>query len=137
MKALFDTNVLVDVLTHREPFYMDSARAWSLVASRRVEGMVAAVSMTNLYYVVERLKSRAAALEMLRRIRGEFAVVATDGAVVNRAIDSGFKDFEDAVQYFSAVAAGAECVVTRNGRDFRGSEIAVVSPGEFLAMQRA
>lgn len=133
MNVFLDTNVVLDVFAHRQPFYGDSARVWALAERRKVFGLVSAVSMTTLYYVVRRLSSQRAAMEMLKTVRGCVGLTPCDAPVLNQAIDAGFGDFEDAVQYFSARAAAADVLVTRNTGHFPAGGLPVTTPTAFLA----
>lgn len=134
MKVFFDTNILIDVLAKRRPFYVDSAAAWTLAEQGRVEGQVSAVSFTNILYIVRKLANLSTARTALSILRDAFTAVSCDGRVLTRAIDSEIKDFEDAVQYHCAVLAGAECMLSRNPDDFpRTSDCPVLTPAEFLA----
>lgn len=134
MKTFVDTNVLVDVLSKREPFYADSAAIWTLAEQGKIVGMVSAVSITNIYYVVRRLSHTKQARRALTLLRDTFQLVACDARVLNQAIDSSFKDFEDAVQYVSALQAGADALVTRNPGHFPNTaDCPVLTPSEFLA----
>ena len=134
MKAFIDTNVLLDVLGERQPFYEDSAAVWSLAEQGKVEGLVSAVSFANVFYIMRRWGDVAAAREAVILLRDAFTAVACDASVINRAIDSKMRDFEDAVQYFSALHAGADCILSRNPGDFpRRPAVPVFSPTEFLA----
>ncbi len=133
MKVFLDTNVLVDVLTHREPFYADSARVWTLAETGQIEGAISALSFPNVSYVVRRLKGREATQEYLRTLRDLFEPAALDSQVINQALDSRLVDFEDALQWFSALRCGAECLVTRNIAHFPSKDIPVMTPAEFLA----
>jgi len=134
VKAFVDTNILLDVLAERHPFYSDSAAVWTLAEEGRIEGLVSAVSFTNIFYVVRKLADAKSARRALVLLRNAFTAVACDGRILTQAMDSNFKDFEDAVQYFSAVQAGAECLISRNPDDFsRAGEFPVLSPAEFLA----
>lgn len=133
MNVFLDTNVVLDVLAHRAPFYDDSVKVWALGERGRIRALLSAVSVTNLYYIVRKQTSAARAMEMLRDLRSVASFVACDGAVIHHAIDAGFADFEDAVQYFSAVAGGADCLVTRNPVHYPHPEIPVLTPREFLA----
>ncbi len=134
MRVLLDTNVLIDVIVAREPFLADSARVWALIESKQVEGLVSATSFTTVYYIVRRLRSRAVADKALNAMRSLFTIAACDATVIDRAVTSDFEDFEDAVQYFSALNAAAEYIVTRDSHHFSQSEIPVLAPVEFLAM---
>jgi predicted nucleic acid-binding protein len=133
VNVFLDTNVVLDVFANRQPFYADSARVWALAERGKIRGFVSALSMTNLYYVVRRLSSRTAAMEMLRTVRGCVGLTPCDASVLNLAIDAGFGDFEDAVQYFSARAAGAEVLVTRDTGHFPEDDLPAMTPVAFLA----
>jgi predicted nucleic acid-binding protein len=134
MRVFVDTNILLDVLAKRHPFFADSAAIWTLAETGKIEGLVSAVSFTNIFYVVRKLADAKTALRMLVLLRDSFHAVACDHQIVSQAIDSGIKDFEDAVQYHSALHAGADCIVSRNPDHFpRTMDCPVVSPAEFLA----
>ena len=134
MNVFYDANVLLDVLLKREPFYKDSARAWTLAELGRLQGYVSAVSFPNIFYVLQRTRGREDAARAVRTMLDIFNAVTCDAQVVYRAIDSAMPDFEDAVQYFSALRAGADCILSRNQGDFpRRPAVPVLSPGEFLA----
>lgn len=133
MKVFCDTNVVLDVLTQREPFYADSARVWTLAGGGEIQGLVSVASFTNVFYIVRRFANRRAAQKAIQLLRATFVPVALDGQMLNQAIDAGFSDFEDAVQYFSALRWGAGCLVTRNPKHFPKDGIPVHTPSEFLA----
>jgi predicted nucleic acid-binding protein len=134
MKVFIDTNVLLDVLAKREPFLADSATIWTLAETGKIEGLVSAISFTNIYYVVRKLADAKTADRTLVLLRNSFHAVACDHQVINQAIDSKSKDFEDAVQYFSALHAHADCIVSRNPDHFpRTPHCPVITPAEFLA----
>ena len=97
-----------------------------------------AVSFAAIFYIVERQLSRAAAARAVRTLFEIFSPAACDAEVLRQAIDADLPDFEDAVQYFSAVHAGADCIVSRNPADFPPDPaLPVLSPAEFLARVRA
>jgi predicted nucleic acid-binding protein len=131
--VFLDTNVVLDVLARRQPFYEHSAQVWALAELGTVRGLVSAVSLTNVFYIVRKRTGRKAAMGMLRIMRNITNVVACDSSVVNQAIDADFEDFEDAVQYFSAAAAEADALVTRNTDHYPESDLPVMTPKEFLA----
>lgn len=134
MKSFIDTNILLDVLGARAPFYEDAACIWVLAEEGRVEGLVSPVSFTNVFYIVDRWADGESAREAVRLLRDAFTPVACNALIINQAIDADLPDFEDAVQYFSTIHAQADCIVTRNPDDFpRRPEVPIVSPAEFLA----
>ena len=132
MNVFIDTNVLLDVLANREPFYRDSVAVWTLAEQGRIRGFISALSFSNIYYIVRRLKDRRTADQAMCILRSAFAVVACDELIISQAIDAGMKDFEDAIQYFSALRAEAACLVSRNPDHFPRSMLSVVAPAEFL-----
>ena len=132
MNVLFDTNVLLDVLARRQPFYMHSARVFALVEKGQLEGSVSTLSLANIFYVTRRLEGAQNARRAVRIVRNVFTLVSFDPQIASLAIDSEMADFEDAIQYFSAVRAGAACLLTRNPKDFPVSGVGIQTPTEFL-----
>jgi predicted nucleic acid-binding protein len=134
VKVFLDTNVLIDVLANREPFYDDAAAVWTLAEDGAISGQISVLSFTNTFYIVRRLADEKTARRTLGLLRDAFTLVACDGAIIRKAIDARFDDFEDAVQYLSAIEAGADCLVTRNESHFPDSgQCPVLAPAEFLA----
>ena len=130
--VLLDTNVLLDVLAKREPHYTSSARVWSLIETNQIKGFISAISYNNLFYILCKAKNRATARKALILLRDLFNTVPLDEKIVNMAIDSDFKDLEDAIQYFSAIRIQANCIITRNKSDFKKADLPILSPEEFL-----
>jgi predicted nucleic acid-binding protein len=135
MIALLDTNILLDVLAQRQPFLADSARVWTLVEEGQVEGVVSALSLANIFYVTRRLAGAEPARKAVRIMHELFSLVALDERVMSDAVNSRMADFEDAIQYFSAVVAKADCLLTRNKKHFPGKGLAIMTPDEFLEMR--
>jgi predicted nucleic acid-binding protein len=133
MKVFVDTNVLLDVLARRQPFYAAAARIWSLAERAKIVGLVSAISFNNIYYVVRKASGREPAEKALLLIRDVFAPVPLSVQILNQAMDAGFDDFEDAIQFHSAIHAEAACLITRDGDRFRDRGFPVVLPGVFLA----
>ena len=134
MRVLIDTNVLLDVFGHREPFYAASARVWALAERGQVDAFISAISFDNCFYVVRKLASITRGREVLRWLRDEFALVPLSEKIVHQAIDSDIQDFEDAIQFFSALHCSAEALVTRNVSDFPVTTLHVLAPEEYLAL---
>ncbi len=133
MRVFVDTNVALDVLAARAPFVQDSARVWALSETGRVQGFVSALSFTTIYYITRRVQSRERARAAVRILREVFTPALCDAGVIGRAVESDFEDFEDAVQYFSAQAADADVLVTRDTDHYPGGGLTVMTPSAFLA----
>ena len=133
MRAFVATNVLLDVLAKREPFYADAARIWSLAERGKIEASVSAISFNNIYYIVRRASNRKSAEKALQVMRNIFTTVPLSVQILNQAIDAGFDDFEDAIQFHSAIHAGADCLISRDMDHFPSADIPVIAPAGFLA----
>ena len=136
MKVLVDTNILLDVLAERFPFYACSAKIWTLAELGRIEAFVSSISFNNVYYIVRKAADKRRARQALRLMRDIFVPVATDARIISQAIDSDIDDFEDAVQLYSAASIQADCIITRNVKDFivRKESFTVLAPDEFLVI---
>jgi predicted nucleic acid-binding protein len=133
LKVFVDTNVLLDVLAGRKPFYSEAERVWSLAESGRIDGYVSAISFNNCYYIIHKYAGRRSADKAIRLLRDVFSPIDLTAQVLNQAIDAGFSYFEDAIQFHSAVHAQVPCIITRNQDHFPRTPVAVLSPAEFLA----
>ena len=133
MKVFVDTNVLLDVLAQRKPFHSEAERVWSLAESGRIDGYVSAISFNNCYYIIHKYAGRRSAEKSIRLLRDIFSPVDLTAQVLGQAIDAGFSDFEDAIQFHSAVHARVACIITRNQDHFPRTPISILSPAEFLA----
>ena len=136
MRRIFwDTNVLLDILLRREPFFSSAADVWLRTEAGELEGLVSIPSLTTVFYLIHKSTDRRTARSALRTLCRVLHVVGSPAEVASLALESPRKDFEDAVQYHTAVLAGADCVMTRNPRDFpsaREGGIPVLTPEEFL-----
>ncbi len=134
MKIFVDTNVLLDVFQERRPHYDGSVSVWDMAERGQLSGFISAISFNNIYYIVSRFRDKKHASRAIKLLRGTFSPVPLDEQILNQAIDSKMNDFEDAIQFFSAVRASANFIITRNNKDFPKSSIPVLTPEEFLAI---
>ncbi len=134
MKIFFDTNILLDVLAKRNPFYEDAVRLWALAERREVDGYISTLSLNNVYYIVRKVAGKQKAQDALVVLRDIFDLVAEDHQIVNQAIDASMEDFEDAVQFYSAIRIDADYLVTRNTRHFPATDVPVIPPDEIIAL---
>ncbi|MBN1943408.1 MAG: PIN domain-containing protein [Phycisphaerae bacterium] len=134
MRVLLDTNILLDVLGRREPYYEDAARIWTLAETGKIEAFASAISFTNIFYIVRKFRDLRAARQAVKWMRDVFHVAPCDDTILHQAIDANWRDLEDAVQYFSAWRIEASYIISRNTGDFTKSDTDVLRPEEFLAM---
>lgn len=132
MKILIDTNVIMDVLVKREPFYVDSARVWTLTKEKIISGYLSAISVNNLYYIVNKLNGQKIAESFVDQMLEDFEISSLTKSILKQARTIQKKDFEDLIQYFSALHEGCDFLVTRNKKDFPSIGIRIISPTELL-----
>lgn len=133
MKAFIDTNVLMDILFERKPFFDDAARIGTLAESGRLKAFASVISFNNCWYLMRKHAGRQAADKAVRYLRDVFAPVEFTAQVLNQAIDADFEDFEDAIQFHSAMRSGATSIITRNADHFPRQPLSILSPPAFLA----
>ena len=130
--VLIDLNVLLDVLQKREPFFESSAGLLAAVETGRVEGYVAAHSITTLFYLFQKGRSSAEARAVVTNLLQFIKIAPVDQSTIEQALNLDFHDFEDAVQMISAVQCKADYLVTRNERDYPSALLPVMQPVDFL-----
>jgi predicted nucleic acid-binding protein len=133
MKVLVDTNVILDTLFYRAPFYDDSHIVYTLVEQRRITGYISSSAMTDIFYLARKeLKDTGKVYSLIDDIARLFIIAPVLESTIKSALALRWKDFEDAVQYMAARENGIEHIITRNAADFETGEIPCVSPKDFL-----
>jgi predicted nucleic acid-binding protein len=123
---------VLNLLARREPFYNASARLFSMAETGELSLSVSSLSFANLFYILRKQVTARHAQEILRNFRQLVTVLPVDDAVVEQALYAGFADFEDAIQYFTALGGGCTALLTRNTRHFRKTSISVMTAEAFL-----
>ena len=130
-----DTNVLIDFLANRKPFAMEAAKLFDLSFKKKINLYVSAVSYNNIYYILIQSQSHAQTLAILNQLNEWTEILDVSKSVINKALKSDFKYFEDAIQYHCAKSATKmDAIITRDTNDFKTSSISVLSPKEALSM---
>jgi predicted nucleic acid-binding protein len=134
IKVFLDTNILIDYLSRREPFFVPAALLLQLGKRKKCQLMVSSLSFATASFILQaHYKMTHEAVVTLFAKLVEFCHITTvDAQTVQDAIASDFKDFEDALQYYSAARMKADYIVTRNEPDFNQSAVPVYTPVEFL-----
>jgi predicted nucleic acid-binding protein len=131
--AQIDINILLDVLQKREPFYEISAHLLASVETGRVKGYVAAHTITTLFYLIKKDRSSAEARATITNLLQFIKVAPIDQNTIEQALNLDYRDYEDAVQMICAVQCKADCLLTRNLKDYQPALLPVMQPVEFLA----
>ena len=133
MKNVFlDTNIAIDLLSKREPFYNAAAILFTLGDEKYIKLHISSLSFSTIFYLLRRQLGAKDAMDILRRFRMLVHILPVKDTTVDKALDSDFTDFEDAIQYYSAIENGVKVIVTRNVKDYKASAIPVITPDEFL-----
>ena len=134
MKAIVDTNVVLDVLLEREPYAKPAIEVFCLVEESRIDAFICATTVTTIDYLLVKSLQKTTARSALRRLISLFEIATVNRPVIERALASKIGDFEDAVLNEAGQIAGADFIITRNTKDFSGSSLKVCDPNEFLAL---
>jgi predicted nucleic acid-binding protein len=132
-KLLVDTNIVLDLLAKREPFYSDSAKLFSLADKKLVKLTVSSLTIANTHYTLMKVKNAAESKSILRRLKLIVNVLSLDDKIISMALnDTDFEDFEDGIQYFSAIENSVDIIITRNLKDFKKSIIPVMTSSQYI-----
>lgn len=131
-RVLFDSDVLLDVLSQRQPFFITSSQALNTVTQNQVEGYISGHAVTNIFYILRRQAGKVKAQESIAKLLENLRVASVTEEVIKSALNSAMSDFEDAVTSEAANAIGIEIIVTRNLSDFSNSSVPAMIPEEFL-----
>ncbi|MCF6352473.1 MAG: PIN domain-containing protein [Cyclobacteriaceae bacterium] len=130
MKRIFiDTNVILDFLADRTPFSEHAAILFQLAKEDTIEIYISAISINNTYYILRKVTSHKIAIQLISELEELVGLQETTRTIIRKSIKSNFSDFEDAIQYFSAVKLGnIDIISTRDLKGFKKSDIPVLSP---------
>ena len=133
MLVLIDTNVLIDYIQKRTPFYISAEKIFNACAENKMDGCIAAHSVSNLFYILRKQFTVEERKELLKMLCTIFEVVGIDKESIMAALDdNGFDDFEDCLQTKCALALQADYIVTRNIKDFSNSQVKCLDPDTFV-----
>ena len=134
MKLFIDTNVVIDVLARRQHFYDASAAILTMLEKDEAECFISAISFNNIHYILRKQCGKTKADKAIRMLLSVFNIVTLDEKILTRTIESAFNDFEDGIQFFSAMRSNADYLISRNVKDFPHDDIPVLTPEEFLQL---
>lgn len=133
MKLLIDTNIILDFLQKRKPYYEDASAIFQLSVDNEVIECVTASSITDIYYLVNKeFKDAKKTKERIQDLLELITILDVTNQDIQDAIRSEWKDFEDSLQYIVALHNSVDAIITRNTKDFSESSIPIYSPKEFL-----
>jgi predicted nucleic acid-binding protein len=132
-KVLIDTDVILDFFFDRDPFAEFAAEIFNLCEENKIIGFTTPVIICNVYYLLRKSARHEIIIEKIKQLLNIIDIVKMDKDVVLGALNSNFKDFEDALQNFSAIEnKEINIILTRNVKDYKKSELAVLTPETYL-----
>ena len=131
-RVFIDTNVMLDLLGERKPFYDPIAKIATLAEKDVLTLIVSPLSFATVNYFLAKFENTRVAREKLRKFKIISEICSLDEQTIEKGLNSSMKDFEDTLQYFSATDANCDIIITRNGKDFKSSLLPVMTAEEFL-----
>lgn len=131
-KVFVDTDSVLDLLTAREPHYDYAAELFSLADQNSIKLYVSALTFANVNYILSKQLSAAQARKTLLKFKTLISVLSVNDKIIELALASDFKDFEDAIQYNTAIENGITTLLTRNLKDFKKADIAILTAQQYL-----
>ena len=133
MKSIFfDSDILLDLILVRHPFYDWALGAFLLFENKEYTGYASVHSLLNVHYMAKKKSGEKSARASIKLLSTKLTIINEDGLIVDKAIESPFSDFEDAVQYYAAISANCDVIVTRNIKDYKQATIPVLTAEQFL-----
>ncbi len=131
-KILLDTNIILDLLAKRQPFFEFAAKLFSLGDKKKIRLYTTSISIINVNYILSKILSANESREILRKFRVLVKILPCDEKIIDLGLNSHFKDFEDSIQYYIAIENKIDIIITRNLKDFKSAKIPVMTAEEFL-----
>ncbi|MEI6899918.1 MAG: PIN domain-containing protein [Bacteroidota bacterium] len=132
-RIFIDTNIVIDLLGERIPFYTPAARIFTLADKGKIQIIVSALTYSTVFYVLSRFEEKETVKEKLKKFKILVETAELNEKIIDQGLSSRFIDFEDAIQYYCAINRDCTTIITRNGKDFKASAIPVLTPDEYLS----
>ena len=135
-KVFVDTDVILDLLAKRVPFFHFSAVLFTFAEMKKLELYTSPLVLANTFYILRKQLGNNEARNALRKLRILLHVVDSSESIIDKALNSDFTDFEDAIQYYTALEHEITVILTRNLRDYKNASVIVQTPEAFLVTNK-
>ena len=133
MKRVFlDTNIVLDYILLREPWYSAAQPLWDAIGAEDITAFISAITPMNISYIARKVQNASTITMMLRDLYDVLEIIPLDESVLRNGLSSPLSDYEDAVNEVSALAAGADVIITRDLSDFQKARLPVLQPPDFV-----
>ncbi len=131
-KLFVDTNIVIDLLKKREDFFEEAQELFTLADKKKVKLFISSLTIANTHFLLLKHYSSNEARKILAKFKVLVEVLALDDKVIELALASDLKDFEDAIQFYTAIENNAGIIITRNKKDFKKQSIPVLTAKEYI-----
>lgn len=135
-KVFVDTDVILDLLAQRIPFFHFSAVLFTFAEMKKLELYTSPLILANTFYILRKQIGNNEAKNALRKLRILLHVIDSSESIIDKALNSDFTDFEDAIQYYTALDHGIKIILTRNVRDYKNASVIVQTPEAYLVTNK-
>ncbi|PJZ44749.1 type II toxin-antitoxin system VapC family toxin [Leptospira brenneri] len=129
-----DSDVIIDYLYAREPFFQETVELISRIENKKIKGYISSPIIWNIFYILAKYTNEKSARALIKEFKTIIEIIPVDEKIIDLALNSTIKDFEDSIQYFAAKSKKIKYIITRNKKDYPKGEIKPLSPKEFLTI---
>jgi len=133
-KVFLDTDIVLDLLLERQPFYASASKVFAMADKKLITLFVSSLTFANANYILCNQIGEKAAKSVLRDLKVIVKILSVDEKIVDLALNSEFRNFEDAIQHFTATENGIKALLSRNIRDYKRAQLRVITADEFIVM---
>jgi len=133
--VFLDTDVILDLLTEREPYFKPAVDLFLLIQNKSIEAYTSPVVIANLFYILRRHFDKNKAIQSLKKLKSLVKILNCGDHVIELALSSDFTDFEDSIQYYTALESNIDVLITRNIKDYKTANINISTPLEYIGKQ--
>jgi predicted nucleic acid-binding protein len=131
-RILVDTNIILDLLSKRKEFIIEAQELFTLSDKNEIKLYVSSLTFANTYYILSQKMKLNDVRKILRKFKILVEVLPMDDKIIDLSLESDFKDFEDAIQYHTAIENDINIIITRNLKDFKTSRIPVLTAKNYI-----
>ncbi len=135
-KVLVDTNIVLDLLRERKEFLTEAQELFTMSDQKEVKLYVSSLTFANTYYILSQQLKINNVRKILRKFKVLVGVLPMDDKIIDLSLESDFKDFEDAIQYYTAIENEINIIITRNLKDFKNAKIPVLTAKEYMKLKK-
>ena len=135
-RLLVDTNIVLDLLAKRKEFLVEAQELFTLSDKNELKLYVSSLTFANTFYILSQKLKLSNARKILRKFKVLVEVLPMDDKIIDLSLESDFKDFEDAIQYHTAIENGINMIITRNLKDFKISKLPVLTAKDYIEIRK-